>query len=603
MVDSVLKKLKSIRQRNELNKSAVNKDLFRLLCNKDLLRLSYNKIKSKPGNMTPGSDKETLDGFSEEIIDLIIKDLKSYKYSFKPVRRICIPKSNTTKLRPLSIPSPRDKVVQQTMLFILESIYEPTFSRHSHGFIAGRSCHTALKEIRSTWSGMKWAIEGDIKGCYDNIDQNILISILRKKIDDERFIQVIWKVLRSGVISNNQFQQSKIGTPQGGIISPILANIYLNELDIFVNQISKTLSSSTRRRPNKEYKKIESKIWRLKEKLKKNNNVSPDIFLETSILLKSLIEKRKIILSKDPFDHKYVRVKYIRYADDWIVGIIGNKELAIEIKSILEIFLDISLNLTLSTEKTKITHFPSRKVKFLGYQIQIGRKSQITCVSKTIQRTAGWQPRLFIPLEDVITKLKEKNFFKNGKGIRKKGWIMYPDDIITKRYNAILLGIKNYYSPADNYNKGIAYIQYIILYSWAHTLASKHRTKISKQLSKVNKLNLKIEKKLTNNIWDFKINENITNPYIGLRVSPLRSKILSSNQCKICGTKENLEMHHIKALRKDGVLLEDRYMAALMQRMNRKQICVCRNCHVNIHKGTYDGQSLKFINKKKITNI
>lgn len=592
MVISVLDKLKSIRQRNELNKSASNKGLFKLLCSKELLIISYNKIKSKPGNMTPGTDNITLDGFSEKTLDSIIEDLKNYKYSFKPVRRIYIPKSNKDKLRPLGIPSPRDKIVQQAMLYILESIYEPIFSPHSHGFRPGRSCHSALREIRSTWSGMKWAIEGDIKGCYDNVDQNILISILRKKINDERFIQIVWKLLRSGIILNKKFVNTKIGTPQGGILSPILANIYLNELDEFVSQISMLLNSENPRRPNPEYKKLESNIWRLNDKMRKNDNLSNEQLSEIKILLKSLNEKRQSIPSKDPFDLNYVKIRYIRYADDWIIGIIGKKELAKEIKILLETFLIVNLKLNLSLEKTKITHFPSREVIFLSFQIQIGRKSNITTTSKSKRRSAGWQPRLFMPTENIIKKLKEKNFCKNGKGIRKKGWILYPDDIITKRYNAILLGIRNYYSPADNYNKGLARIQYILKYSWAHTLASKHRTKISKQLSRTNKLNLNIEKKLTNNIWDFKT--KITDPYIGLKVSPLRSKLLSSDQCKICGTKEDLEMHHLKALKKDGVLLEDRYMAALMQRMNRKQICVCRNCHINIHKGTYDGQSLKF---------
>lgn len=594
MVISVLDKLTSIRKRNELNKSAINKNLFKILCSKELLIISYNKIKSNPGNMTLGTDKETLDGFSEQIVDKIIEDLKDYKYTFKPVRRIYIPKANKDKPRPLGIPSPRDKVVQQAMLYILESIYEPTFSPHSHGFRPGRSCHTALKEIRSTWSGMKWAIEGDIKGCYDNIDQNLLINILRKKINDERFVQIVWKLLRAGIILNNEFVNTKKGTPQGGILSPILANIYLNELDEFVSNISLLLNSETSRQPNPQYKILESRIWRLRDKVKKNNNtLSSEQLFEIKTLINNFDKERRAIPSKNPLDYKYVRIKYIRYADDWIIGVIGNKEITKEIKIILESFLNTHLKLTLSKDKTKITHFPSRKVIFLSYQIQIGKKSNITSTSNSKRRTAGWQPRLFMPTDEIINKLKEKNFCKNGQGICKKGWILYPDEIITKRYNAILLGIKNYYAPADNYNKGIARVQYVLKYSWAHTLAAKHRTKISKYIGLIRKLNLKIDTKLTNNIWDFK-SKKITDPYIGLKVSPLRSKLLSSDQCKICGTKENLEMHHLKALKKDGVLLEDKYMAALMQRMNRKQICVCRNCHINIHKGTYNGQSLKF---------
>jgi group II intron reverse transcriptase/maturase len=596
MVMDVLGKLKSLKERNEKDKAAVNKDLFRILCNRELLVIAYNKIKSKPGNMTPGTDNLTLDGISDTFLDEIIYDLKHHKFSFKPVRRAYIPKGNTDKLRPLGIPSPRDKIVQQAMLYILESIFEPIFYEQSHGFRPGRSCHTALKEIRSKWSGVKWAIEGDIKGCYDNIDHNILVSIIRKKVDDEKFIQLIWKLLRAGIIINNNYVKSKLGAPQGSILSPLLANIYLNELDKFIIENIISLNSSQRRRPNKNYKILDSKINRLNKKLLSSNTLTQEEILETKVLLKILNKDRQQIPSKNPMDPKHLRIRYLRYADDWIIGISGNKNTTQKIKNIIEVYLQENLRLTLSSEKTKITHFPSRKVKFLSYQIQIGKKSQVTSTSNLKRRSAGWQPRLFIPTNDIVNKLKDKKFCKNNKGCRKKGWIMYPDDIITKRYNAILLGIRNYYSPADNFNKGYNRIQYILMYSWAHTLASKHRTNISKQLKRTKELNLKVIKNITNNIWDFKINSEINNPYIGLKVSPLRSKSISTiEKCKICGTKENLEMHHLKALKKDGILIEDKYLAAMMQRMNRKQICVCRTCHINIHKGNYDGDSLKLL--------
>ena len=264
----ILLRLESLKERNTKNRDAVNKDLYRLLCNKELLTIAYNSIKSKPGNMTPGTDELTLDEMSDKIIKGIIAELRSQTFKFKPVRRVYIPKGNTGNMRPLGVPTPRDKVVQKAMLMIMENIYEPTFSTHSHGFRPGFSCHSALKEIRSTWSGTKWAIEGDIKGCYDNVKHQILIDIIRQKIDDERFIQLIWKLLRAGVEINKKLERTKMGTPQGGILSPLLANIYLHELDEFITNLSTQTSSSNNnsRRENPEYKSIRGKIYRLRTK-------------------------------------------------------------------------------------------------------------------------------------------------------------------------------------------------------------------------------------------------------------------------------------------------------------------------------------------------
>ena len=189
---TVLRRIESIRKRNTNNSEAINKDLYKLLYNTEILKLAYGKIKSNSGNMTPGTDEETLDGYSTKIIERTQKDLRTQTFQFRPVRRVNIPKGNTKKTRPLvGVPSPRDKVVQEAMLMIMEAIYEPTFSKVSHGFRRGFSCHSALKEFRTNWSGIKWAIEGDIKGCYDNINHHVLTTILRKKIQDERFIQLI----------------------------------------------------------------------------------------------------------------------------------------------------------------------------------------------------------------------------------------------------------------------------------------------------------------------------------------------------------------------------------------------------------------------------
>lgn len=600
MGQSILLRLESLKKRNFENKESVNTDLYRLLCNKDLLTVAYNLIKSKPGNMTPGTDKLTLDELSEEVIENLIKQLRDQTFKFKPVRRVFIPKENTNVLRPLGIPSPRDKIIQKAMLLIMENIYDSTFSTHSHGFRPGHSCHSALKEIRSVWSGSKWAIEGDIKGCYDNVNHQILIDILRKKIRDERFIQLIWKLLRAGVEVNKTLEKTKIGTPQGGILSPLLANIYLNEFDTFISNLSQEIGSkyNSTRRENPEYHKIRGRIYRLHTKRTASGTVTVRPTKEALKEIKTLSKIERTIPSKDPFDTEYRKILFIRYADDWIVGVFGGKEFAEGVKDKIQTFLQEQLKLTLSPEKTKITHFASNNVSFLGYTLQISTRSSYSSSGKQNRRTVGWQPRLFVPMDKLVKKLFEKNFCtKNSLGVpigtKKKGWILYPDKIIVQRYNYVLRGLRNYYAPADNFGSSMNRIEYLLTYSCAHTLAAKHRTRISAQLKRLEELGLDIMKSHKNNIWDFK-----TKPfqYDQLLTSYVkRTKLLSAAECTVCQSKENLEMHHVKALRKDGVLLSDKYMIALMQRMNRKQICVCRTCHMDIHYGKYDGNSLSLI--------
>lgn len=200
--------------------------------------LAYERIKSEPGNMTPGTDSETLDGFSMDEINKLVREMKTEKYQCKPVRRTYIPKSNG-KLRKLGIPSVRDKVVQEVVRMILEAVYdsphESYFKDASHGFRRERSCHSALRDIQRRWTGVTWFLEGDIQNCFDDIDHEQLIEIIREKIKDERFINLIRKLLNAGYQDLDEVRKvSLAGTPQGGIVSPILANIYLHKLDEFV---------------------------------------------------------------------------------------------------------------------------------------------------------------------------------------------------------------------------------------------------------------------------------------------------------------------------------------------------------------------------------
>ena len=286
--------------------------IYRNLFNEDFFLRAYQKIHAKQGNMTPGTDGTTIDGFSRKQISQLIELLKWERYQPKPVRRTYIPKKNG-KMRPLGIPAFADKLVQEVVRQILEAIYEPIFSDNSHGFRPNRSCHTALYQIKSTCRGTNWVIEGDITGCFDHIDHEILLKILSKKIDDGRFLELIRKFLKAGYLEFNQKYNSLSGTPQGGIISPILANIYLHEFDKFMEGISAEYTKGKQRRPYREYQILQYKRNRAK---KKGNQEQADEYLR----------QMQNIPALDPMDKNYQRVKYVRYADDFVVCIIGNSE-------------------------------------------------------------------------------------------------------------------------------------------------------------------------------------------------------------------------------------------------------------------------------------
>ena len=194
--------------------------------------------------MTKGADNATIDHMSISRIEKLIISLKDESYQPIPSRRVYIPKKNGKK-RPLGIPTFNDKLLQEVVRMILEAIYEGSFDNNSHGFRPKRSCHTALQQIQKSFNGTRWFIEGDIKGFFDNINHNTLIDILRKRIDDERFLRLIRKFLNAGFIENWVFNKTYSGTPQGGIISPILANIYLDNLTLICVNTSK---NSTRAR-------------------------------------------------------------------------------------------------------------------------------------------------------------------------------------------------------------------------------------------------------------------------------------------------------------------------------------------------------------------
>lgn len=295
-----LKIVAIIAEKNKKNKNYINKDLYRLLYNDELFVTAYEKIKSNPSN-TLDSKIQGLDGFSLEDIFKIISSIRKESYKFQPAKRILIPKPGKKEKRPIDIGNVRDKVVLEAIRIILEAIFEPGFEDTSHGFRPNKGCHTALRDVRVMFRGSKWFIEGDIRKYFNTIDQEILISLLKKRIDDIRFINLIRKVLNAGYLEFNIRKTDLIGVPQGNIISPILANIYLHELDIFMKELSGNFTKGVKRKPRKEYTQIQTSI----AKARRHGDLT------------QVKELRKILLKTLPFDFNdpnYKRLNYVRYA-------------------------------------------------------------------------------------------------------------------------------------------------------------------------------------------------------------------------------------------------------------------------------------------------
>lgn len=307
------------------------KRLYRILFNEGMFYVAYQRIYAKPGNMTAGSDNQTIDNMSLNRITKLIDTLKNESYQPSPSRRTFIPKKNG-KMRPLGIPSFNDKLLQEVIRMILDAIYEGQFENSSHGFRPKRSCHTAIQQISKSFSGIKWYIEGDIKGFFDNINHDVLINILKERIEDERFIRLIRKFLNAGYVEEWTFHKTYSGTPQGGIISPILANIYLDKLDKYMNEYMEKFNMGGSKKMNALYKHYANKKRGVVEKLKVVETIT-----EREKLIEQVKSYGKLLLqtpSTDEMDGDYRRLKYVRYADDFLCGVIGSKEDTQIIKSL-----------------------------------------------------------------------------------------------------------------------------------------------------------------------------------------------------------------------------------------------------------------------------
>jgi group II intron reverse transcriptase/maturase len=278
-------------------------ELYRQLFNPQLYLLAVGRLASNHGAMTPGADGETVDGTSLGKIGGIIDALRHERYRFQPVKRVYIPKKNG-KTRPLGLPSWSDKIVGEVVRLLLEAYYEPTFSHRSHGFRPRRGCHTALSEVAHYWTGTTWFVEGDIAQCFDSLDHSVMLGILGEKIHDKRFLRLLRNMLQAGYLEDWEWNATFSGAPQGGVVSPILSNIYLDRLDTFVEKV--LVPDYTRgavRATNRAYKKVSNAI----SYARKGGDRAK---------VRELHKQQRRLPSGDPQDPQFRRLRYARYADD-----------------------------------------------------------------------------------------------------------------------------------------------------------------------------------------------------------------------------------------------------------------------------------------------
>lgn len=564
--------------------------VYKLLFNRELYLIAYAKLYPNNGAMTKGVTEETIDGMSIQKIDMIIEQLRQETYYWRPARREYIPKKNG-KHRPLGIPVWSDKLLQEVIRMILEAYYEPQFSEHSHGFRPKRGCHTALQEIQ-TWKGTRWFIEGDISSYFDTIDHDVLITMLSRQIQDGRFIRLIKNMLEAGCLDDWKFHKTISGTPQGGVISPLLANIYLHQFDKWVGEeLIPQYTRGKKQKANSAYNRLSRRIKCYQDKgdYKKAHQ---------------LIVERRNLPSVDTYDTSYRRLRYVRYADDFILGFTGSKAEAKAIKKQIGDFLNTKLSLELSQEKTLITHATGESAKFLGYEIKAQRVNDY--IDNKGRRSANGVIALFVPASVIESKCRQ--YMKNGKAINRNNLLHDDDFSIVQTYQQEYRGLVQYYILAQNlswFSKVYWYMETSLL----KTLAFKHKSSINKMLAKYKTTTTSTNGRTVPCLQVVVPREDkppLVATWGGISLSYKKKAVIEdapyqvyggrtelikrllANKCELCGSEENIEVHHIRKLadlnKHNGKLVPK--WKEIMSARCRKTLVTCRDCHHAIHNGS-----------------
>lgn len=576
--------------------------LFILLTHIELWVAAYNKLASSPGSTTPGVSKQTIDGTSLRILEKLRDQVINGTYVFGKTRRKNIPKPSGGQ-RPLGIPDFRDRIVQEVLRSILETVYEPAFSDMSHGFRPNRSQHTALRNIRKTFRGANWFIEGDISKFFDRVNHKLLVNLIRTRVKDERFLSLISRLLTGRILEENgKLIESIIGTPQGGIISPLLSNIYLHEFDKFMEEMISVYTKGANRGRNSEYRRL----YRV-----------------------GGVKLARTTSRSDYKDPNFRRMGYVRYADDFVIGLIGTKDESRMVREKVANFLQDQLKLELNMDKTRITDPGKRGIPFLGYVIERPpRKIFIRNVNrggnpKKERIFRGNSIYLKVDITKVINRLAEKGFCDRG-GFPKPNftYLAEPQTSSVRKVGMILRGLERYYNLAENKCYSIRRISYILRFSLAKMFAAKFKLgtvrkvfiKGGRDLSKrlksgraptVGMTDERLEKWESQRSKRKAIRKAVKLPFVngweiprpdvgvGSRktshmADPLRSltwrnargSYALGRPCAVCGTFENVEMHHVRGLKyiDKGTRIGAKMIAAM-----RKQIPLCRLHHLEAH--------------------